>query len=160
MPGGTHWATASATLPAGNTSYRGCSSSGATLLRPPRNGPPQITASPASRPALGVRPAPDDGLPRLPAGPGTRMLSAGRRLWPVTPTTTLFCGHWRHRPHTVSGDQQLQFPFQAAGPGVHDGERQPEPGRHPPRLRLEVRVPVLGQPDHPAVVPEVIRPQF
>src|SRR5262249_12147595 len=45
-PGGTHWATSSATPPAGNTSYRGFSSSGAAFARPPRNTPPPITAAP------------------------------------------------------------------------------------------------------------------
>src|SRR5262249_38170237 len=71
---------------------------------------------------------------RQPARPGS---------WPVVPA-----------------DQRLQFVLQPAGPGLDHGERHADPGRAPPGLHLQRRFPVLGQPDQPAVMAEVLRPQL
>jgi Luciferase-like monooxygenase len=60
----------------------------------------------------------------------------------------------------LGSHQPFKLAFQPAGPGLDDGERQAEHRRDALRLRLQVRGPVLGEPDHPAVMAEVVRPQF
>ena len=57
-------------------------------------------------------------------------------------------------------NQRGERRLQPGDPGVDPGQRQAEHPRHPLRLRRQRRGRVLGQPDQPPVVPEVVRPQL
>src|SRR6185312_9618245 len=55
-----------------------------------------------------------------------------------------------------TGERLLQPGY----PDVDPGQRQAEPPRHPVRLGRQRRRRLLGQPDQPGVVPEVVVPQL